>query len=592
MTADSAIANGSTLPAHYPPGIRWDVEIPPVDLARLLDEAFEKHGPRTAIDFLGKKTSYRDLRKTIDRAAKGLQMAGIKKGDRIGLYMPNSPYYPILFIAAMKIGAVVANFCSLDSEETLRREIARTGTKMMVTLDLNPWHDRVVKLRDEGVLEKIVACRLADALPPAKAALFNLFKSGTLGHAPANAEGYIRFGDLARNDGAFAPVPVSPKEPALLQYTGGSTGKPKSAVLTHENLVANACQIEAYMSAGPGKDAKDGYLKPGDGVVASLPYFHMFGLMLSMIAALKNGLRLLILPDPKDTGAKLRAIKRGKAKLHAELPGLLQMMLESGRVKKGDFDSLSMLVAGGTALRPSLAAAFEKATGGRNILRQGLGMTEASPVMTCNPVAGPVDNETVGLPLPGVSIRITGQDNPTRVLALGETGRIQVKGPNIMQGYYGEPEETAKTFTADGWLDTGDAGYLDENLRLHVTGRFKRMSIINGHNVFHAPIEAAVAAHPAVAECMAIGVKNEQSKAGEAVKIFIRFKPDIEQPDEAALRAFLKDKLGDLEIPKFMEFRKSPLPRNHVGKPDYLALERGETPPPAPPAQTAPQPGI
>ncbi len=589
-----SVADQRAMSQVYPTGIKWDIDIPHVDLLRIIDEAIIKYDDRPAIDFLGQKTSYHDLGVQISHAAKGLQEMGVGPGSKVGMFMPNTPYYPIMFMAALKVGATVVNYSPLYTEEELRTQIKDSGTDVMVTLDLIEFHDKAKNLQDDGTLDRIIRCPLTMMLPPLKSIAFDVFKSGDVadnltprrGYATSGSsreifmqtEKYLDYDMLTRNDGLFRSVTIDPENTAVLQYTGGTTGVPKGAMLSHFNLVANAHQIEEFFAEGPGKDNTEEFIKHGkDNIIASIPYFHVFGMMVSMISALKMGGQLFILPNPRDMKQTMKTIEKSSPKIFPAVPRLLQALSEDPKSDKYDMSGLGSVISGGAALAPDVAESFELAVGKKSIIVQGYGLSETSPVATSNPVTGVRKNDSVGLPYPRTEIKVTNPDDPDDIVPLGEIGEICIRGPQVMKGYYKRPEETAEVMTEDGWFRTGDLGYLDEDYYLKIVDRKKRLIIINGYNVYPSQIEKAITSHPAVAEASVIGLPDDRS--GEAAKAFIRFRADVsvsQRPDERELRSFLSERISKLEMPKMMEFREEELPKTSVGKPDFKALEKEE----------------
>jgi len=573
-TTQKALADGHSLAPFYPKGVRWDLDIPQIDLTRVLDEAIVKFSDRPVIDFMGKKITYIELGHLIAKAAKGLQDMGVKSGSKVGLYMPNTPYYPIMFFAALRLGATVVNFSPLYTKEELRAQIRDSGTDVMVTLDLKDFQQKARALLDEGELKNIISCNLAGMLPPIKAFAYTFFKHHDI--APlSNDNRNKNFYDLIQNDGYYKPITVDPQSIAVLQYTGGTTGVPKGAILSHYNLVANSCQIEEFYMASPNKPNELGILRPGkERVLAAIPYFHVFGMTVSMIASMKLGGELIILPNPRDLDQAMKAIHKKKPTFFPAVPRLLQALAESPKAKHYDFSSLNSVFSGGAALQPNIRDNFEKAVGRAGIIKQGYGLTETSPVASSNPAYGMNKPESVGLSYPRTMIKIAHPDDPEQTLNIGDVGEILIKGPQVMGGYYNKPSETAEVLTQDGWFRTGDLGKLDENYYLHIVDRKKRLIIINGFNVYPNVVEQALSKHPSVAECVVISIPDERS--GEAAKAFIRYKAGESAPTDAEWRSFLTDKLNRIEMPKHIETIEQEILKTAVGKPDWKKIQDAE----------------
>ncbi len=600
-----AIANGETLQGKYPEGIAWDSLNTPYlrtfTAATLLSEGLARNSKGTAIDFMGKKITYGELDTFVRQAATGLQKMGVKKGTKIGLYMPNTPYYPIMFMAALSIGATIVNFSPLYSEEELATQIKDSDTEIMVTMDLKDFFGKCESLREKGILQNIIKCDLDKMLPPLKATLYKLFKASDIAH-PKNDYNHIAFSDLIDNGINYRKPKFGADDIAVLQYTGGTTGTPKGTMLTHFNLVANAHQIAQFFAANE-HTPKDAMTigQSTERVLATIPYFHVYGMMTAMLAPLQSGNEILMLPNPRDIPATLKAIHSNKPTIAPLVPRLIQAIDESPKTawqafkadkKNGflkrtfnaltnypllrpfDLSSIKGVISGGAALPTATAESFEKMVGRTNIILQAYGLSETSPFAASNPGHGANKSASVGLPCPGTEIKIADPNDPDKIMNIGEMGEICIRGPQVFKGYYGKPEESAQVLTKDGWFLTGDLGHLDDDMYVHITDRKKRMIIVNGENVYPNQIENKVTKHPSIAECVVIGLPDES--AGEAAKIFIRFKNNAAQPSEQELRSFLKDSLSRSEMPKYFEFVEEELPKTSVGKPDWKTLQDTE----------------
>lgn len=577
-----AWASHQTLESRYPAGIHWDAMIPDdMTLVDLIEQAVQTYADQPCIDFLGKKYAYRDLDRLINQAAAGLQAIGVKPGVQVGLYMPNTPYYPVLFFAALKAGATVVNFCTMHTVAELRQQAEDSATRIVVTLDLTEFYDKAETLRQEGVLDRVVVCRMEAVLPFVKAKAFRFLKRHqwtdlrTQTNGNGLASPVLPFEDLVSTRIPFTPVAIAPSDLAVLQYTGGTTGTPKGAMLTHANLVANVFQIEAYFTASPDKPVVQALLRPGhERVLASIPYFHIFGMTVAMVMGLKLGGELLILPNPRDMKQTVKTLREKRPTLFPTVPRLLQALAECPGITAQDLSSLETVISGGAALPPGVVAEFERLAGKPGLIRQGYGLTETAPVAACNPPFGANKSDSVGLPLPGTQIRITDPEHPDRVLPLGEVGEICIAGPQVMAGYFQRDQETSESLH-QGWFRTGDLGYLDADYYVHIVDRKKRMILVNGFNVYPTQIEAVLSTHPAVAECLVIGVPDGRS--GEAAKVFVRLRtgaPNPPAPED--LRDFMAMTLSRIEVPKYVSLVRDELPKTPVGKPDWRAMQERE----------------
>ncbi len=574
--ADLAVADDRTLKHSYPLGTRWDIEIPEISLVEMLDEAVARFAANPCVDFMGKKFTYRELDALVDKAAAGLQNYGVTKGTQVGLYMPNTPYYPIMFFAVLRAGGTVVNFCPMHTAEELREQAKDSGTRLLVTLDLKDLFAKAIGLQQEGVLDHVLTCKMEDVLPFFKAQAYRLIRGSQIARPEEMQQsGIIWYKELINNHGRYERAKPSPDDLAVLQYTGGTTGTPKGAMLTHRNLVSNVYQIEEFFKVSSDKPTSESLLRPGkERVLASIPYFHVFGMTVTLLSSLKFGGELLILPDPRNTKETLQTIHEKKPTLFPAVPRLLQSLCESPKVKGFDLSKLETVISGGAALPHSLNDAFEAVTHKPGLIKQGYGLTETAPVATSNPPYGTNKPESVGIPIPRTRIRIAHPDHPEQTLALGEIGEILISGPQVMAGYYNREKETAEVMH-EGWLRTGDLGYLDEDYYLHIVDRKKRLILVNGFNVYPTQIEQAITKHPAVAECIVISVPD--SRSGEAAKAFIRLKKQGQNlPTAEEIRDFLSRSLSRIELPKHIEFIDHEIPKTAVGKPDWKRLQAQE----------------
>lgn len=545
----------------YPAGLSWDVKIPVKPLSAILDEAVIKWPTRPCLEFLGKRYTYAEVGALVARAAKGLQALGVGKGVRVGLFLPNSAYYVICYHAILKAGGTVVNFNPLYAEREIARQIEDSGTRIMVTMNLNtlyPKISRCLKAKDSG-LEKIVVCGMGQALNFTKMALFLLFKRREVSAVPADGT-HIRFSKLIANNGIPAAVDIDPdRDIAVLQYTGGTTGVPKGAMLTHANLYANTVQTGLWaIGLDPGREK----------VLAVLPLFHVFGMTAVMNLGLHSGSELVLLPRFKLAEA-LAVIAREKPTVLMGVPTIYSAINEAKEREDFDLSSLKYCVSGGAPLPLTIKSKFETVTGCN--LVEGYGLTEAGPVCTINPIGGLNKAGSAGLPLPATLVEVVSLDDPTMVLPIGETGEIVVSGPQIMAGYWNQEEESRGVLT-DGRLRTGDVGRIDEDGYLYIVDRIKDLIICGGFNVYPRMVEEAILLHPAVEEVAVCGIPD--THRGEIVKAFVKTRDGMGLTG-AQLREFLNDKLAPFEIPRRVEFRED-IPKTLVGKPLRRALQAQE----------------
>jgi long-chain acyl-CoA synthetase len=541
--------------AGYPAGIDWNAPLPEYPLYRLLDDTVARFAHRPATDFLGKKTSYGELADLVNRAAKGFAAHGVGKGTRVGLFLPNTPYYIVAYYGVLKAGGTVVNFNPLYAEAEIRHQIEDSGVSMMVTLDLAPLYPKVAKFLGSTSLERIVVCRMGDILPFPKNWLFRLFKRKEIAAVPDDAR-HVSFARLMANDGRFTPAAIDPREDvAVLQYTGGTTGTPKGAMLTHANLVANAAQCHLWFHMVETGEER---------ALAVIPFFHVFAMTSIMNFSIKTGTEIVMLPR-FELVQLLETIQRTKPTFFPSVPTLFTAIKNSPDIGKYDVRSIRRCISGGAALPLEVKHDFEKLTGCQIV--EGYGLTEASPVATCNPLDTGGKDGSIGIPLPGTTVEIVSLEDGKTPLPIGERGEIVVSGPQVMKGYWNNPEETAKVLQ-DGRLRTGDVGYMDSDGYIFIVDRIKDLIIAGGFNVYPRNVEEAVYQHPAVLECCVVGVPDEYR--GQTVKAYVVARPG-ESLTAEALRDFLADKLSKIDMPKIIEFRDT-LPKTAIGKISKKAL--------------------
>ncbi len=533
----------------YPADVDWNAEFPVRPLYALVDEAVERFGDRPCLDFLGRRYRYDQVGTLIDRAARGFQELGVGKGVNVGLLLPNTPYYVICFFAVLKAGGTVVNYNPLYVEEEIRRQVEDSETDIMVTLDLAALHDKVAAVMGGSRLRRIVVCPMAEILPFPKNLLFRLLRRREVAAIPRD-EAHVPFGALVANDGRPREVAIEPKtDIAVIQYTGGTTGVPKGACLTHYNLYANTIQIVLWFHE----------LEPGgERIVALLPFFHVFGMSAVMNFGLHIGAELILLPR-FELDALLRVIDRRRPTSFPGVPTVFNAINGAPDLDRHDLSCLKACISGGASLPLQVKKDFEAGTG--SPLVEGYGLTEASPVVACNPVDGEGKPGSVGLPVPGTTIEIVSLEDGRTPVPAGEKGEICIRGPQVMAGYWKRPEETAEALR-DGRLHTGDIGYMDEDGYTFIVDRQKEVIIAGGYNIYPRIVEEALHRHPKIREAAVIGVPD--AYRGETVKAYI-VPVAGETLDEAEIEAFLEDKLAPMERPKQMEFRKE-LPKSMVGK--------------------------
>lgn len=580
MTATTAPA---ALPNPYNSGAQKDVFVPNMELTRLIDEAIIKYGDRVCTDFLGKETTYAEIGRKIAKAAKGLEDMGVGPGSKVGLYMPNTPASLIMFFAALKRGATVVNFDLTYTPEKVSAQIKDSGADIMVITEIPKFAANLEDAYKACDVKKIIRVPLGDQLPLLKSLGFK-FKSAVENWrnkkpAPAiDKKDIVEFADLIDNNGQYHSPAIKPDQVAVLQYTGGTTGMPKGAMLTHTNLVANMLQIDEFFGAYGKPDQKRDLLHHGqETTLAALPYFHVYSMTVSMIMSMNIGAKIVIIPDPQDLKQFVKSINEKKPTLVPVVPKLLRSLLD----KRADmpayhFDSVKVFISGGAALAPELKREFEAATKTR--IYQGYGLSETSPVATGHsPLVNTNHEDSVGFPLPSTQVKIIQIDDPDSIgpwvdAAAGETGEICIHGPQVMKGYWNKPEENKKVLR-DGWFRTGDIGHIADDGQVYITDRIKDMININGKKIFPLEVEKKILKHPDIAEINIVNVPDRST--GEAAMAFIRFKNGVTPPSEAELREwFASVPLAKLEMPKHIVYWEDDLPKTPVGKPDKKELRK------------------
>ncbi len=513
----------------------------------LLERAAASYPDAPAIDFLGRTWNYRALGAAVDRVAAGLQAIGVRKGDRVGLCLPNTPFSVVGYYAALKAGAIVVNYNPLYVARELEHQIRDSGTSVMLTIDVAEVHAKVAAACRRAGAGTIVLCGLADVLPRAKAALYRVLKRRSIARLPEDGC-HVGFAALLAETRAFEPVEIGADDIAVLQYTGGTTGTPKGAVLTHANIVANTEQNVAF----------DPTRRMGEErVFGVIPLFHVFAMTVVMNYAVRMAAQMVLLPR-FDLDTTLKAMVRTRPTVFPGVPTLYGAIAKRAEAKRADLSFVRLCISGGAPLPPEVGALFEKVTGAR--LVEGYGLTETSPVVSCNPAHGEVKHGSIGLPFANTIVEI--RDPVTRaLLPTGEKGELVVRGPQVMRGYWNQPEETAAVLDAHG-LRTGDIGYKDEDGYIFIVDRIKDVILSGGFNVYPRTIEDALYQHPDVREAIALGVPD--AYRGQSAKAFVVLREGA-TTTPAALSTFLEDYLSKIERPREIVIRDT-LPKTAVGK--------------------------
>jgi len=540
----------------YPKGVAADpaLEISAVD--EVLRGAARRWPEHIALDFMGRRIGYSELDALVSRAAKGLQALGAGPGVKVGLYLPNCPQYPIAFFGALRAGATIVNYSPLDASATLEHKIADSETEILITLDLAALYPQIAAILDRTKVKHLVVGDLAEYSVHPLGVRAKLAESGQIVEV-AHDSRLERFSTLMDNDGAVAAPPaIDPRtDIAALQYTGGTTGKPKGAMLTHANLTAATSQFLATWQA-EGRNLQMG----DERALVALPLFHIYALVVLLLGGIRSGYELILAPrfEPESIAKDIEA---KRVSIFPGVPTMFVALLHHPGVKPESLRSLKVCGSGGAPLPVKVQSAFEAMSGCRVV--EGWGMTETCSMGTFTPVPGPIREGSCGVPGPGTDMKFLSVEDRKSYVPLGQRGEICVRGPNIMKGYWNNAAATRETFTEDGYLRTGDVGWMDEDGYVRIVDRTKDMILCGGFNVYPRNIEEAIYQHPAVEAVSVIGIPDEYR--GQSPKAFVKLKPGAQAPTLDELKTFLKDKLGKHEMISDLDIRAE-LPRTLVGK--------------------------
>lgn len=547
----------------YPDNVEWDSTIPDRTMLNVMADTVRDYGDRPAMTFMDKTQSWAEIGNASDRFAKGLQSIGIKKGDKIGLFLPNCPYFLIAYYGILKAGATVVNYNPLYARRELRHQIEDSHTDLMVTLDLTLLYDKAKDMVADTRLKRLIICKFTDILAFPKNILFPVFKAKEQASIP-NEDHIIHYDDLLDNNGQYdAPAIDAQNDVAVLQYTGGTTGVPKGAMLTHRNIFANTYQSTLWF---PGLES--GKLRK----LGVLPFFHVFAMTTVMNFSVMKAMEIITMPrfELKDT---LKLINKYQPHSFPAVPAIYNGINNAKNLEKYNLSSLRYCISGGAPLPVEVKKTFEKLTG--CVVVEGYGLSESSPVAVANPVTGENRAGSIGLPVPGTIVEIINHEDKTTPMPIGKRGELCIRGPQVMKGYWNKEQATAETLI-DGRLHTGDIAIMDEDGYISIVDRIKDMIITNGYNVYPRNIEEVIYLRKEVEECIVAGLPDEQR--GEIVKAWIKLK-DGQHLSEKKLRKFLKENLSPMEVPKKIEYRTQPLPKTMIGKlsrKDIVAEELGE----------------
>lgn len=526
----------------------WTTDFPPLSIIDLFDRSAATHGKAPLIDFLGRHYSYAETLDGANRVAAGLAALGYGPGDRIGLFLPNAPHYLAAYYGILKLGATVVNFSPLYTVDELAHQVADSGTRLLFTVSAKAVLPTALAVLERSSLARLVVGSVAGALPAGKSLLYRLFKRKETATRPADPR-IVAFSTLIANDGRHTSPPIdAERDIALIQYTGGTTGVPKGAMLSHQNLSANARQVMAL----------DPHAGEADRILGVLPLFHVFANTCVLNRTVLNGGCIVMLPR-FDAGQVLAALDRTKATSLPGVPTMYQALLDHPKAAGTDFGSLRVCISGGAPLSAELKAKFEGVTGATVV--EGYGLSESSGVVSANPYEAQGKPGTIGQPLPATHVRLVDKGDPTRPAPEGEPGEVVVRGPQIMQGYWGRPDADGETFV-DGWLRTGDVGTIDADGFIRIVDRLKDMIAVSGFKVFPSQIEAILYHHPAVREALVIGLPD--AYRGEHPRAYVTLNEGAQAGAEE-LRDWLNPQLGRHERVDRVVVRVT-MPKTMIGK--------------------------
>ena len=540
---------------QYPAGVPAEIDVGQyTSLVSLLDESFKKHAAKAAYRFMGKTIGFAEVDEASRALAAYLQTLGLDKGDRVAIMLPNVPQYPVAVAGILRAGYVVVNVNPLYTPRELEHQLKDSGAKAILIVE--NFASVLQQVLPAVPTKKIIVTALGDMLGFPKSLLVNYVVRNVKKMVPAfELPGAVRFNDaLAKGRGkSFKPAQVGPDDIAVLQYTGGTTGVSKGAVLLHRNLVANVLQSEAWYQPALRK------IPAGEQVntVCALPLYHIFGFTANMMLSMRTGGCNILIPNPRDLSGTFKELQGQKFHSFPAVNTLFNAMAHHKDFGTVDWRSLVIAIGGGMAVQSATAKLWLEKTGCPII--EAYGLSETSPGATCNPVDATAYTGTIGLPFPNTDIKLLDDDG--NEVAMGQPGEIAIKGPQVMAGYWQRPDETEKVMTADGYFRTGDIGVVDERGYFKIVDRKKDMILVSGFNVYPNEVEDVITQMPGVLECAAVGIAD--AKAGEAVKlVVVRSNPAL---SEADVRAYCEAHLTGYKRPKVVEFRAD-LPKTNVGK--------------------------
>jgi long-chain acyl-CoA synthetase len=536
----------------YDKGVPHHIDYPPIPLFGLLEESARKYPDSPCTIFKGATISYREMNELTDRLAAGIAAMGVKKGDRVGIYMLNTPQFVITFFSILKAGGVVVAINPLYKPKEIIHQVNDAGIEVIFVM--SNYYKLIKEVQPNTKIKKIVVSNLKDYLSPIMSILFTLAKEKKGGFSVELAQGDTWLKDLLsrQKPGDRPKIDIGPEDIAIFQYSGGTTGISKGAIALHRNLVANALQVRCWIP-----DAMDGK----ETVLMAIPLFHVYGMVAGMLFAIHSGAGMVMIPNPRDMEDVLTSIQKYKASIFPGVPTMYNAINNNPEVIAGKFNlsSIKACISGSAPLMRETKEKFEALTGGK--LVEGYGLSEAPTATHCNPLYGDIRAGSIGLPLPDVDCRIISLEDEVTQLKPGEAGELCIQGPQVMKGYHNMPTETANTLR-DGWLYTGDIAKMDEDGYFYIVDRKKELIKPSGYQVWPREVEEVISSYPKVLEVGVAGVVD--AYRGETVKAWVVLKPGQEASEEE-IRDYCKKNMAPFKVPTEVEFRTE-LPKTTVGK--------------------------
>ncbi len=549
---------------HYDPGVNEHLAYPDASLAGLFDQIVRKHGARTATKFIlryvaggklmvGGSMTYQQLAKRVDRMAASLHAMGLRKGERLAVMLPNSPHFVITFLACMKLGVIVVNTNPTYTSRELKHQLKDSGAVAIVLLNL--FYPRLQECIAETAVKHTVVAYVYDTLSfPSNTLVRSKQQKEPDWVAPSARSGLHMFADLVARDAAVPVVDVKPDDVCLFQYTGGTTGLPKAAMLTHRNMVANVTQNAAWINLPNLHNEK---------YMGAIPFFHVYGMTVCMLGALLYGAELVMVPNPRPIDNVMNIIAKERCTIFPGVPAMYIGIINNKSLAKFDLTSIKSCVSGSAALPVEVQQRFKVVTKGASLV-EGYGLTEASPTTHCNPLQSARVEGSVGLPMSDVECRIIDLASGDDVIDPNETpGELLIRGPQVMKGYWNQPEDTANTVDAAGWLHTGDICRMDEKGFFYIVDRKKDMINVGGLKVLPRDVEEVIYTHPKVMEAVVAGIPHPK-RGDDTLMAFIVLKQG-ETASQDEIRDWCQRSLAPHKIPRDIQFRNE-LPKTQVGK--------------------------